>query len=160
MLNGLHRMGVAIKWFDAGGGLGVDYDGSSTNFDSSMNYTLQEYASDIVWALGEACQAESIPQPVIVTESGRALTAHHAVLVGEVVGCSGFEVHDNTPPSPDVDPDVVIRMAELCNEVSVKNYQESYHDALHLREEAMLSQHGWPLARSRARVLLAARRRS
>ncbi len=138
MLNGLHRMGATVKWFDAGGGLGVDYDGSSTNFDSSMNYTLQEYASDIVWALGEACQAWSIPQPVIVTESGRALTAHHAVLVGEVVGCSGFEVHDNTPPNPDTDPDVVVRMAELCNDVSVKNYQESYHDALHLREEAML----------------------
>ena len=69
----LHRMGVRIKWFDVGGGLGIDYDGSSTNFESSMNYTVQEYANDVVYHLKQACDEAEIEQPGIITESGRAL---------------------------------------------------------------------------------------
>ena len=138
LLVGLHRMGAHVKWFDAGGGLGVDYDGSSTNFDSSMNYSLSEYASDIVCSLKAACEEAEVPEPIIVTESGRALVAHHAVLVGEVVGRTSPQ--SGTPPIADAveDPDVVLRLREVCDEVTVKNYQESYHDALHLRDEVML----------------------
>jgi len=138
LLVGLHRMGARIRWFDAGGGLGVDYDGSSTDFDSSMNYSVQEYANDVVWHLGEGCREAEIPLPTIVTESGRALAAHHAVLVAEVVGVATFEGRDEPGLVQDEDPDVVRHLSDLVGEVTAKNFQECYHDAVHLREEAML----------------------
>ena len=86
VLRGLHELGARMQWFDAGGGLGIDYDGSKSPTDSSVNYSLQEYANDVVWHLAEACREHDIEQPTIVTESGRALAAHHSVLVAEVVG--------------------------------------------------------------------------
>jgi arginine decarboxylase len=116
----------------------VDYDGSSTNFDSSMNYSLQEYANDIVWALKVTCEEAQIPEPTIVTESGRALVAHHAVLVAEVVGRTTLQVTELAAADPENDHDVVLRMSEVNESVTAKNYQESYHDALHLREEVLL----------------------
>ena len=75
-----------MRFLDCGGGLGVDYDGSQTNFHSSVNYTLQEYAADIVSQVAEACNAKGVPHPDIVTESGRALVAHHSVLIFNVLG--------------------------------------------------------------------------
>jgi arginine decarboxylase len=86
----LHAMGARIKFMDVGGGLGVDYDGSSTNFESSMNYSLTEYARDVVYHMSVACREAEIPEPAIVTESGRALTAHHALLVTEVLGVTDY----------------------------------------------------------------------
>ena len=80
------RLGADMRFLDCGGGLGVDYDGSQTNFHSSVNYTLQEYANDIVSQVAEACNARGVPHPDIVTESGRALVAHHSVLVFNVLG--------------------------------------------------------------------------
>ena len=80
------RLGANMRFLDCGGGLGVDYDGSQTNFHSSVNYTLQEYAADIVSQVAEACNAKGVPHPDIVTESGRALVAHHSVLVFNVLG--------------------------------------------------------------------------
>src|SRR5678815_3115535 len=82
----LAMLGAPMRYLDCGGGLGVDYDGSQTNFHSSVNYTLQEYAADIVSQIAEACDAKHVPHPDIVTESGRALTAHHSVLVFNVLG--------------------------------------------------------------------------
>ena len=82
----LHLMGANMRVIDCGGGLGVDYDGSQTNFHSSVNYTLAEYARDIVSEISEACTAKGVPHPDIVTESGRALVAHHSVLVFNVLG--------------------------------------------------------------------------
>ena len=86
------NMGAPLKYFDAGGGLGVDYDGSQTNFASSMNYTTQEYANDIVFSLQEICDSASVPHPTIVTESGRAVVAHHSMLVVDVLGVGEFDV--------------------------------------------------------------------
>ena len=82
----LYKMGFAIEYIDVGGGLGVDYDGSRSAFDSSTNYTLQEYTNDIVYYIADVCNAEKVPHPDIISESGRAIVAHHSVLIVEVFG--------------------------------------------------------------------------
>src|SRR6201993_1361399 len=82
----LQKMGFPIEFLDVGGGLGVDYDGSRSAFDSSTNYTLQEYANDIVYYIADVCNAEKVPHPEIISESGRAIVAHHSVLIVEVFG--------------------------------------------------------------------------
>src|SRR5512136_1836028 len=82
----LYKMGFQIEFLDVGGGLGVDYDGSRSAFDSSTNYTLQEYANDIVYYVGDVCDTEKVPHPDIISESGRAIVAHHSVLIVEVFG--------------------------------------------------------------------------
>ncbi|MBL6720845.1 MAG: biosynthetic arginine decarboxylase [Planctomycetes bacterium] len=132
---GLTEIGCSIDWFDVGGGLGVDYEGNSTESDSSMNYSLQEYANDVVWILGETCRKHGMRQPTIVSESGRALAAHHAILVAEVVGVSTFEgTHDELPLTNDTH-EVVREMATLAEGVTEDNVQERYHDAMDLREK-------------------------
>lgn len=149
----LVRMGANMRFVDVGGGLGVDYDGSSTNFESSMNYSLREYAADIVYSLAEACRAEDVPSPTIVSESGRALTAHHAVLVADVLGVSDFSTPGVPSSAEEDEPETVRNIAEVCAEVTAKNYLESYHDALQLREEGMtLFQVGQLTLAERARV--------
>lgn len=149
----LNAMGANIKFMDVGGGLGVDYDGSSTNFESSMNYSLTEYARDVVYHLSVACREAQIPEPAIVTESGRALTAHHAVLVTEVLGVTDFGhggPHD--PARPD-EHELIQNSASICDTVSAKNFQESYHDALQVRDEGMvLFNVGQLTLKERARV--------
>ncbi len=149
----LNAMGARIKFMDVGGGLGVDYDGSSTNFESSMNYSLAEYARDVVYHLSVACREAEIPEPAIVTESGRALTAHHAVLVTEVLGVTDFGhggPHD--PVKPD-EHELIQNSASICDTISAKNFQESYHDALQVRDEAMvLFNVGQLTLKERARV--------
>jgi arginine decarboxylase len=135
----LREMGAPIEYFDVGGGLGIDYDGSSTNFESSMNYTLEEYARDVVYHVAQACNEADVPHPAIVTESGRALTAHHAVLVAEVLGLADF-ASGGAPEKVDEDADEheIIKNAEhVCEGVTNKNFQESYHDAGQIRDEAM-----------------------
>ncbi|HIG86821.1 MAG TPA: biosynthetic arginine decarboxylase [Planctomycetes bacterium] len=135
---GLSELGCRIDWFDVGGGLGVNYEGDAVDSDSTMNYSLQEYANDVVWSLGEACRKHNITQPTVVSESGRAIAAHHAVLVAEVVGVSSFEDgHDPQPLTLDA-PDVVREMAALASGLTEGNAQEHYHDALDLREKAGL----------------------
>ncbi|MCE9592712.1 MAG: biosynthetic arginine decarboxylase [Planctomycetes bacterium] len=151
----LTEMGCRIKFLDVGGGLGIDYDGSSTNFESSMNYSLAEYARDVVYHISEACREAAIPEPAIVTESGRALTAHHAVLVAEVLGVSDNAAAANPVPLNDEEDDKeILKNAQaVCDGVTAKNYQESYHDALQLRDEAMvLFNVGQITLRERARV--------
>ena len=152
-LVGLHKMGARIEWFDVGGGLGIDYDGSSTNFESSMNYSMQEYANDVVYHLVQACQEADIPQPGIVTESGRALSAHHAVLVTEVLGTTDF-TEEGVPSKPnDEEHELLSNFHATWENVTAKNYQESYHDAVQIRDEAMvLFNVGQISMRERARV--------
>ena len=77
------KLGHELGYLDVGGGLGVDYDGSRSDFDSSANYSLQEYANDVVWNIMDVCDSEGVPHPAIVSEGGRAIVAHHSVLVVE-----------------------------------------------------------------------------
>src|SRR4051794_1460767 len=133
----LSKMGAPLRYFDAGGGLGVDYDGSQTNFASSMNYTLQEYANDLVFALQEICDAAGVPSPTIVTESGRAVVAHHSMLVMDILGVGEFEVGKAPETLPENSSRVVRNLLDTFREISTKNLRESYHDALEYREEAL-----------------------
>ncbi len=132
----LHRMGAPMQYFDVGGGLGVDYDGSRTSFESSVNYTVDEYAADVVAAVGAACDEANVPHPHIITESGRALVAHHAVLIFNVLGTTEF------PSAPEVevkeeDPDILHELREIFDSVSRKNYTEAYHDAAAAKESVL-----------------------
>jgi len=150
---GLHQMGAKPRLVDVGGGLGVDYDGSQTNFHSSMNYTVQEYANDVVAAMQEACDKEQIPHPDIVTEAGRAMTAHHSVLIFDVLGV--HEMLSGKPPEPVAEGDhkVLKDLAEIWMSISQKNVLEAYHDSLQLKEEATeLFSLGYLDLRARARV--------
>ena len=129
----IRKMGVGLHYMDVGGGLGVDYDGSKTSSDASVNYTVQEYANDIVFGIHEVCEEEHVPAPTIVSESGRHLTAYHSILVGDVRAViSGIEP---APPALRGDePQVIDDLHELSRTISVKNYREAYHDALEYRD--------------------------
>ena len=131
------KMGAPLKYFDAGGGLGVDYDGSQTNFASSMNYTTQEYANDIVFSLQEICDAGGVPHPTIVTESGRAVVAHHSMLVVDILGVGEFDVGKAPEKVGKEASRVVKNLFETYKDVSRKNVLEAYHDALEYKEEAL-----------------------
>ncbi len=150
---GMHQLGASPRIIDVGGGLGVDYDGSSTNFHSSMNYSVQEYANDVVSAVQEACDEADVPHPDIVTESGRAMVAHHSVLVFDVLGVNEILSGKRPDPVAEGDPRVVQDLAEVWQGITKKNVQESYHDALQLKEEAAtLFSLGYLDLRARARV--------
>src|SRR5262249_37806286 len=133
----LCKLGAPLRMFDVGGGLGVDYDGSQTNFTSSMNYTLQEYANDVVYGAMEACDAEGIPHPTIVTESGRATVAHHAMLVVDVLGVGEFAVGRVPDQLPAHTAPPVRNLWEAYRDVSRKNLLEAFHDAVAYREECL-----------------------
>lgn len=81
----LHRQGANMKYMDVGGGLGIDYDGSKTSFHASMNYTVDEYAADVVSSLKDVCTRHKIPEPIIISESGRAVSSHHSILITNVL---------------------------------------------------------------------------
>ncbi|MFQ5669316.1 MAG: biosynthetic arginine decarboxylase [Acidobacteriota bacterium] len=128
------KWGVHLDYLDVGGGLGVDYDGSRTSSDVSMNYSLQEYANDVIYTIAEVCKQEKVAPPRVVSESGRMLTAYHAMLVTDVRGAiPGFGGHsvrcDGSEPS------IVRELAEVAEGITVKNYREYYHDALEYREQ-------------------------
>jgi arginine decarboxylase len=133
----LYRLGANMRYLDCGGGLGVDYDGSQTNFHSSVNYTLQEYAADIVSQVAEACNGRGVPHPDLVTESGRALVAHHSVLVYNVLATNEI-LGGHLPAAPTKDDHQVLQQLwEAYSGVSRKNFQETYHDVLQIKEEAI-----------------------
>lgn len=126
-----------LAYFDAGGGLAVDYEGSKTTDNSSMNYTLEEYARNVVSAIGEACLKAGLPDPVLITESGRALVAHHSVLIIEVIDVSpaldpsaDFTSH---PPSHEL----LKTLYQLYQDVASHNYLETLHDALELKDQML-----------------------
>ena len=130
-------LGAPLKYLDVGGGLGVDYDGSQTNFSSSMNYTTEEYANDVVFSVMEACDLAKVPHPILVSESGRAVVAHHAVLVTEVLGSSEFDSESVPERLTDDAPQVVKNLWATYRDVTRKNLMEAYHDASEYKEESL-----------------------
>ena len=135
----LYNMGCKMEYLDVGGGLGVDYDGSHTDFDSSTNYSLPEYCSDVVYSIQEICASESVPVPTIVSESGRAIAAHHSVLVVNIFG--SIEV-GNTPldlPETEDEHNVVKEMRYTYQNMTMKNMTESLNEAMQRKEEALSS---------------------
>jgi arginine decarboxylase len=133
----LVKMGASMRYLDVGGGLGIDYDGSNTNFASSLNYTMQEYANDIVFGVMEVCDHNTVPHPILVSESGRATVAHHAVLIVEALGVAEFSV-GKLPRQLPADAELPLKhLFETSREVSRKNLLESYHDAITYRDECL-----------------------
>ena len=133
----LVRNGAGLEYLDVGGGLGVDYDGSQTNFESSVNYTLQEYANDVIFHVQTVCDDAEVPHPTIFSESGRAIVAYHSVLVFDVLGVStraGLHVPD------ELDDDVEQPLQTLFDtyqDLTSRNFLESYHDAQQAQDMAM-----------------------
>ena len=125
----LVKRGVGLRYLDVGGGLGIDYDGSQTNFESSVNYTLQEYANDVVYHLDTVCDDADVQHPKIISESGRAIAAHHSVLVFDVLEAAD----PGTGAVPDEIPEKVdqpIRdLFDAYCEITPRNMRESFHDA-------------------------------
>ncbi len=131
----LRGLGVNITHVDVGGGLGVDYDGTCTTVISSVNYTLQEYANDVIYTIGEACREQGLPMPHIISESGRALTAHHALLLVKVIDVETQA--PVTPPTPTEDDHLVLHeLREGYDTISNKSVREVYHDATFAKERA------------------------
>ena len=134
----LHNMGFDIDFVDIGGGLGVDYDGTrSSSSESSMNYSIQEYVNDSISSLVDACTKNDIPQPNIITESGRSLTAHHSVLIFEVLETTTLPSWDENEEISDSDHELVHDMYQLWESINQPRLIESWHDALQIREEAL-----------------------
>ncbi|HBY63668.1 MAG TPA: arginine decarboxylase [Solibacterales bacterium] len=133
----LKRAGAGLKYMDVGGGLGIDYDGSQTDFESSVNYTLQEYANDIVYHVQNVCDEAEVPHPTIVTESGRAIAAYHSVLVFNVLGVSGFGEQDAPTELPDDVEQPLVDLLETARGLSSKNLLESFHDAQQALDSAL-----------------------
>lgn len=132
----IHQMGVPIEYLDVGGGMAVDYDGSRTSFESSANYNAREFANDVIYVIKTVCDDENVPHPTIIQESGRFLSAYHAILVTNVQDEIETVVEDLTPMEIGADdPQVVRELADLRETINAKNYREYYHDALEHREE-------------------------
>ncbi len=132
----LMKFGCNIQYIDVGGGLGIDYDGSRSTFASSTNYSVQEYANDVVYHLLEICKAEDLPHPNIISESGRAMTAHHSILVVNVLDVTTFPEWSEQIEIADDAPEVVKEVFDVLDSTSNKNLIESWHDAVHLKDEA------------------------
>ena len=133
----LAKLGAGMGYFDVGGGMAVDYDGSSSNFPSSANYGMDEYVADVVTAIAEACNSADLPHPTIVTECGRAITAHHSALIFNVLGVTELAQEPVPQSLPDDAQNVLHNMLEMHDSITIKNFQEAYHDALALRDEAL-----------------------
>ena len=125
----LAKSGAGLKYMDVGGGLGVDYDGSQTNFESSVNYTLEEYANDVVYHLQSVCDEAKVPHPTIISESGRAIVAYHSALILNILGVA--ELGDESVPksaTPDMERPLV-DLIDTHDGLTAKNALEGYHDA-------------------------------
>ena len=135
----LSRMGFDIEFVDIGGGLGVDYDGTrSASSESSMNYSIQEYANDAIYSLVDACDKNDLRHPNIITESGRSLTAHHSVLVVEVLETTTLPFWTENEDTLDEDSHQLTReMFEIWDNLNSSSLFENWHDALQIREEAL-----------------------
>ena len=132
----IRQTGLNVDFLDIGGGLGVDYDGSKTRFESSMNYTVQEFANNVVYTVKSVCDEENVPHPNLVTESGRMMTAYHTVLVVSIR--EEIETFADDQPEIEIDdddPQVITELKGLCDEINGKNYVEYYHDAVEHKDE-------------------------
>jgi arginine decarboxylase len=138
----LQGMGASLKYIDVGGGLGVDYDGSQTNSDFSVNYSLQEYATTVVYRIKSVCDDAGVPNPTIVTEAGRAMVGHHSILVFDVLGCNRLDRWTLDPETARQQveavgaPRVLNDLLEAYASVEPDHLLEAYHDAIQAREEA------------------------
>jgi arginine decarboxylase len=133
----LSKAGAGLEFMDVGGGLGIDYDGSQTDFESSVNYTLQEYANDVVYHIQNVCDEANVSHPTIITESGRAIAAYHSVLVFNVLGVSGLGDEDaplELPPEPE---QPLIDLQETYRATTSRNLLETYHDAQQALDQAL-----------------------
>jgi len=133
----LKKQGAGLEILDVGGGLGIDYDGSQTDFESSVNYTLQEYANDIVYHVQNICDEAEVPHPTIMSESGRAIAAYHSVLVFNVLGVSGFGEEQVPDTLPDDAEQPLVDLLETYRNLSMKNLLESFHDAQQALDSAL-----------------------
>jgi arginine decarboxylase len=131
----IRKMGIDVDHLNVGGGAGVDYDGSKTSFESSANYTLQEFANDVIYTIKSVCEEENVAEPNVITESGRVLVAYHAVLITNILdeietvqGIHHITMTDDEPP-------VINELHDLYKTMNSKNFLEYYHDALEHKEE-------------------------
>lgn len=132
----IRQMHIDVEYLDIGGGMGVDYDGSKTTFESSVNYTPQEFANDVIYTIKSVCEDENVPEPHLVTESGRVMSAYHAVFVTSIR--DEIETFADDQPEVNVgedDPQVILELKALYDEINSKNYREYYHDALDHKDE-------------------------
>jgi len=134
---GLYRLGAdSLHLLDVGGGLGVDYTGAGTDDPSSMNYSQQEYVNDVVFAAEQTCTEASIPAPDLITESGRAMVAHHSMLIFDVIGVNREQEPQNVQACEESDHPVLHALFEAVDDIAPDNLTESYHDLIHGRDEA------------------------
>ena len=135
----LAKLGAGLEYIDVGGGLGIDYDGSRTNFESSTNYSLREYASDVVYRVASVCNARGLAHPVIISESGRAIAAHHSVLVFNVLGAARLDLF-SAPDRASTDdgrlPQPIADLFDAHATVNERRLVECWHDAQQAREQA------------------------
>lgn len=132
----LAALGASMKYLDVGGGLGVDYDGSQTNFYASKNYNMQNYANDIVAELKDTCTERNIPVPTLISESGRAIASHQSVLIFDVLSTSSVPLNPPQLPQEGESP-IITYLWETYQSINQENYQEFYHDATQFKEEAI-----------------------
>ena len=147
----LVKEGAAMGVLNVGGGLAVDYDGSHTNFGSSSNYTIDEYAADLVEVVMKICDEAGVSHPTLASESGRATVAHHSVLLFNVLERARFETHGLPESLPSDVSEPVKQLMEVSSSLTSKNAQECYHDAVYYRDEARsLHENGSMALRERA----------
>ena len=133
----LARDGAGLQFLDVGGGLGIDYDGSQTDFESSVNYTLQEYANDVIYHVQNVCDEVGVPHPTIVTESGRAVAAYHSVLVFNVLGVSGMGEAEVPTELPSDAEQPLVDLQETFRSITTKTLLENYHDSQQALDQAL-----------------------
>lgn len=129
------HMKAPVEFLNVGGGLGIDYDGSKTPSDSSANYTIQEFANDVVYTVSEICDNEDVPAPTLVSESGRALCVYHSLLITTAVNRAAPDLPGRFDPGLPTKSSALTEMIEISGDISVKNFREYFHDALQQREE-------------------------
>lgn len=149
----LHRLGVNVRCVDVGGGLGIDYEGTRSRSECSMNYSVQEYANNVVHTLWEICEQTGLPHPDVITESGRAMTAHHAVLITNVIDIEQAPVSKTIAAPSDDEPMIIHDLWQALQNLSARSVLEVYHDAEHWVGEAQsMYTHGVLALAQRARA--------